>query len=75
MFLGAYFVGKMAWQKGLGELYSLMSYVHKRTGKCFPIDIYGQGPHMQEIKDVAKTMKLPVRYCLFLSPSIPYIAS
>eukprot|EP01031_Cornospumella_fuschlensis_P030849 gene30849-37280_t len=59
---GAYFVGKMAWQKGLGELYSLMNYVHKRTGKCFPIDIYGQGPHMQEIKDVAKTMKLPAHF-------------
>lgn len=24
------------------------------------MDIYGQGPHEQEIKDAAKAMKLPV---------------
>lgn len=28
---GAYFVGKMAWPKGLGELFSLMDYVKQRS--------------------------------------------
>ena len=27
---GAYFVGKMAWPKGLGELFALMDYVKQR---------------------------------------------
>ena len=27
---GAYFVGKMAWPKGLGELFTLMDYVKQR---------------------------------------------
>eukprot|EP01039_Chlorochromonas_danica_P006576 gene6576-7266_t len=79
---GAYFVGKMAWPKGLGELFQLMNYVAKRTGKCFPIDIYGQGPHLQEIIEVAKAMKLPatffgsrdhadlVDYRVFVNPSL-----
>ena len=57
---GAYFVGKMAWPKGLDELFKLMNYVTKRTGRCFPIDIYGQGPHLQDIKETATKMKLPV---------------
>lgn len=30
---GAYFVGKMAWPKGLGELFKLMNYVNKRYGQ------------------------------------------
>lgn len=27
---GAYFVGKLAWPKGLGELFKLMNFVRKR---------------------------------------------
>ncbi len=77
-FIGAYFVGKLAWPKGLDELYRLLSYVKKRfetsfinintsnkriknrTGKNVPMDIYGQGPHQDDIKETAKAMKLPV---------------
>jgi hypothetical protein len=32
----------------------------RRTGRCFPIDIYGQGPHMEEIKAFANKNNLPV---------------
>eukprot|EP01038_Epipyxis_sp_PR26KG_P007135 gene7135-9735_t len=79
---GAYFVGKMAWPKGLGELFNLMSYVKKRTGRCFSVDIYGQGPHLNEIKESAKKNNLPasfygakdhsqlVDYRVFINPSL-----
>ena len=32
-----------------------------RTGKCFNVDIFGQGPHTGPIKDFAKEHQLPVR--------------
>ena len=59
---GAYFVGKLAWPKGLDLLFQHMSYVKKRTGKCFDIDIYGQGPHTNEIVDFAKKNKLSAKF-------------
>jgi len=79
---GAYFVGKLAWPKGLGELFQLMAFVAGRTGRSFPIDIYGQGPHVQEIKDFAKKGNLPTtfhgakdhallkEYKVFVNPSV-----
>ena len=79
---GAYFVGKLAWPKGLGELFELMAYVTARTGKCFDVDIYGQGPHAQEIQEYAKKGSLPVTfhgtkdhsiltdYKVFVNPSV-----
>ena len=32
-----------------------------RTGKCFNVDIFGQGPHTGAIKDFARDHQLPVR--------------
>lgn len=59
---GAYFVGKLAWQKGLDELFRLMGFIRARTGKCFELDIYGQGPHTEEMKKVVEKEKLPVTF-------------
>lgn len=79
---GAYFIGKLAWPKGLGELYEHMKYIVKRTNKVFPIDIYGQGPHEEEIRDTAHNEGLPVtffgakdhsflsEYKVFVNPSV-----
>lgn len=79
---GAYFVGKLAWPKGLGELFKHMNYVRKRTGKCFHIDIFGQGPHSEEITHFAEENNLPVtfhgakdhslltQYKVFVNPSV-----
>ena len=50
---GAYFIGKLAWPKGLDALFDYMNYLKRRSGKVFPIDIYGQGPHTEEIKSMA----------------------
>ena len=80
--VGAYFVGKLAWPKGLGELFNLMNYVKKRSAHSFPIDIYGQGPHTEEIKAFASKAHLPVtffgardhsllkEYKVFVNPSL-----
>ncbi len=50
----------MAWPKGLKELFDLMKMMSKRSGSSFQIDLYGNGPHLKEIEDAAKFMKLPV---------------
>jgi digalactosyldiacylglycerol synthase len=79
---GAYFIGKMAWPKGLKELFDLMNYLTKRTGQCFPLDLYGNGPHLQDIMNSAKALKLATtfhgpmdhllldEYRVFVNPSL-----
>lgn len=79
---GAYFVGKLAWAKGFGEMFSLMRYLEQRTGRCFDIDIYGNGPHENEIKTTAmkqrirgtfmgaKDHTLMTEYSTFVNPSV-----
>lgn len=52
----------MAWPKGLKELFDLMNYLTKRTGQCFPLDLYGNGPHLQDIMNSAKALKLAVSF-------------
>jgi digalactosyldiacylglycerol synthase len=58
---GAYFVGKLAWAKGLDLLFQQMNFVQRRTGKSFHIDIYGQGPNTDAMKAYVEKNKLPVR--------------
>ena len=59
---GAYFVGKLAWQKGLDRLFDLMGHVRRRTGKCFHMDIFGQGPHAQQMKERVTRDSLPADF-------------
>lgn len=59
---GAYFVGKLAWPKGFVELFQLMQYVRERTGDVFHMDIYGSGPHSDEIKSAAFGARLPTTF-------------
>lgn len=79
---GAYFVGKLAWPKGLDALFKLMGFVRKHSGKSFDIDIYGQGPHQDEMKAVVSAQNLPAtffgakdhalltEYRVFVNPSL-----
>jgi len=46
----AYFIGKILWAKGLDKLLELQSFYRQVTGDYFPIDIYGNGPDLKEIK-------------------------
>lgn len=78
----------MAWPKGLGELFKMMAYVQKRsavcstllnicyfwnrTGRSFPVDIYGTGPHWEDIRQTARKMELPVCIFRFISLDIIY---
>merc|ERR1719174_1266857 len=59
---GAYFVGKLAWPKGLDALFRFMNYLKLRTGKVFEIDIYGNGPHANEIENMARKYNLPAMF-------------
>ena len=47
---GVYYVGKMLWAKGLDKLLRLQEYHKESTGNYFRIDIYGDGPEMDEIQ-------------------------
>lgn len=79
---GAYFVGKMAWQKGLDQLFMLMKYTEERSGDCFSVDIFGHGPHEKEIRATAARDNLNVsffgpkdhskltEYRVFVNPSV-----
>merc|ERR1711871_162087 len=79
---GAYFVGKLAWAKGFGEMFSLMKYLKQRTGQCFDTDIFGNGPHESEIKIAAVKQGIPgtfmgakdhalmTEYSTFVNPSV-----
>lgn len=79
---GAYYVGKLAWAKGFGEMFGLMRYLEQRTGRCFNIDIYGSGPHNDEIKTAASKQAIPgtfhepkdhtlmTEYSTFVNPSV-----
>ncbi len=59
-----YFVGKLAWQKGIDSLFDYMKHIIKeREGRnCFHIDIFGSGPHEGEIKTAATNAHLPVTF-------------
>ena len=39
-----------------------MRYLEQRTGRCFDIDIFGNGPHEDEIKAAASKQNIPGFY-------------
>lgn len=79
---GAYYIGKMIWNKGYKELLQLLSD-HQDELSGFQIDLYGSGEDSDAIQDAAKRLKLEVRvypardhadplfhgYKIFLNPS------
>jgi digalactosyldiacylglycerol synthase len=46
---GAYFIGKIIWQKGFDTMLEMQDYYKQCTGDYFPIDIYGSGSDQKEI--------------------------
>ncbi|CAM9762322.1 unnamed protein product, partial [Phaeothamnion confervicola] len=79
---GAYFVGKMLWEKGYDRLWELMVDFRDRLGDSFPVDLYGSGPEEREILARAVNYSLPVthhgakdhatlsEYRVFVNPSV-----
>lgn len=45
-----YYIGKILWAKGFGEMLELEEFYRECTGKYFAVDVYGGGPEEEEIK-------------------------
>ncbi|XP_021767334.1 digalactosyldiacylglycerol synthase 2, chloroplastic-like [Chenopodium quinoa] len=79
---GAYYIGKMIWNKGYKELLKLLKD-HQKELVGLEVDLYGNGEDSNEVKVAAKKLELPVRvhpgrdhadplfhdYKVFLNPS------
>ncbi|KAA3475301.1 digalactosyldiacylglycerol synthase 2, chloroplastic [Gossypium australe] len=79
---GAYYIGKMIWNKGYGELLKLLND-HQKELAGLEIDLYGNGEDSDQVKEAANKLKLTVRvhpgrdhadplfhdYKVFLNPS------
>ncbi|KAL4363197.1 hypothetical protein GQ457_04G031870 [Hibiscus cannabinus] len=79
---GAYYIGKMVWNKGYGELLKLLRD-HQKELAGFEVDLYGNGEDSDQVKEAASKLKLTVRvhpgrdhadplfhdYKVFLNPS------
>ncbi|XP_039008179.1 digalactosyldiacylglycerol synthase 2, chloroplastic-like [Hibiscus syriacus] len=79
---GAYYIGKMIWSKGYGELLKLL-HDHQKELAGLEFDLYGNGEDSGQIKEAASKLKLMVRvlpgrdhvdplfhdYKVFLNPS------
>nr|GLL34417.1 digalactosyldiacylglycerol synthase 2, chloroplastic [Ipomoea trifida] len=57
---GAYYIGKMLWSKGYGELLKLLSD-HQNNLAGTEIDLYGSGEDSARVQEAAKKLELAVR--------------
>lgn len=57
---GAYFIGKMVWNKGYKELLQLLRD-HQKELTGLEIDLYGSGEDSDEVQEAAKKLELAVR--------------
>ena len=57
---GAYYIGKMIWNKGYKELLKLLRN-NQRQLDGLEVDLYGNGEDAREVKEAAKKLKLSVR--------------
>ncbi|KAK0580542.1 hypothetical protein LWI29_003115 [Acer saccharum] len=79
---GAYYIGKMVWNKGYKELLTLLQD-HQNELDGLEVDLYGTGEDSNEVHEAAKKLKIVVRvhpgrdhadpifhdYKVFLNPS------
>ncbi|KAI9182103.1 hypothetical protein LWI28_022118 [Acer negundo] len=79
---GAYYIGKMVWNKGYKELLTLLQD-HQKELDGLEVDLYGTGEDSSEVHEAAKKLKIVVRvhpgrdhadpifhdYKVFLNPS------
>lgn len=56
---GAYYIGKMIWNKGYGELLKLLND-HQKELAGLEIDLYGNGEDSDQVKEAANKLKLTV---------------
>lgn len=59
---GAYYIGKVLWSKGYRELVDKMKKFKETTGINLPVDCYGAGPDLDEIKAEVARLGLDFRF-------------
>lgn len=59
---GAYFIGKIMWQKGLDRLLSLLQFARRRYTIRAPIDLVGSGPDLDAVRRAFDHALLPARF-------------
>lgn len=57
---GAYYIGKMVWNKGYRELLNLLNN-HQEELNGLEVDLYGSGEDSDEVCGAAQKLKLAVR--------------
>lgn len=57
---GAYFIGKMIWNKGYKELLQLLKYHQKELAEL-EVDLFGSGEDSDAVKKAAEKLELAVR--------------
>ncbi|XP_042488851.1 digalactosyldiacylglycerol synthase 2, chloroplastic-like [Macadamia integrifolia] len=57
---GAYYIGKMVWNKGYRELLKLLSD-HQKELKGLQVDLFGNGEDHDQVKEAAKKLELSVK--------------
>lgn len=57
---GAYYIGKMVWNKGYKELLELLDDNQKELSGL-EVDLYGNGEDFNQIQEAAKKLKIVVR--------------
>ncbi|MQM11575.1 hypothetical protein Taro_044479, partial [Colocasia esculenta] len=57
---GAYYIGKMVWNKGYRELLQLLAEYQNQLSSI-EVDLYGNGENSDEVQQTAKKLKMTVR--------------
>eukprot|EP00816_Leptocylindrus_hargravesii_P003400 CAMPEP_0196806770 /NCGR_PEP_ID=MMETSP1362-20130617/6685_1 /TAXON_ID=163516 /ORGANISM="Leptocylindrus danicus, Strain CCMP1856" /LENGTH=816 /DNA_ID=CAMNT_0042180399 /DNA_START=235 /DNA_END=2685 /DNA_ORIENTATION=+ len=57
-----YFIGKMLWSKGIGSLMELMKYAEESADLQVSVDMFGNGPNMDEAKERAENLGLDMTF-------------
>ncbi|XP_043692135.1 digalactosyldiacylglycerol synthase 2, chloroplastic-like [Telopea speciosissima] len=57
---GAYYIGKMVWNKGYRELLKLLSD-HQKELKGLQVDLFGNGEDHDQVEEAAKKLELAVK--------------
>lgn len=59
---GAYFIGKMMWQKGLDRLVELLTFARDEYGVTAHVDLVGSGPDLSAVKEKFEEEGLPATF-------------
>ncbi|KAH9305176.1 hypothetical protein KI387_009580, partial [Taxus chinensis] len=58
---GAYYIGKMVWGKGYGELLDLLA-MHKKDLDGLQVDVFGNGEDSKEVRETSHKLGLAINF-------------